>query len=169
MSLFISSLNSGSNANCYFISNNHEAVLVDAGLSCRETEDRMKALKLSMDKVKAIFISHEHTDHIAGLPGISKKHRIPVYITEATLKNSKIHVEKKLIHSFRHAKPVSIGSLSIIPFRKHHDAAYPHSFMISGQGINIGVITDGETRPAEIGAKTNGGRQFMGRKKFEGY
>ena len=117
MSLFISSLNSGSNANCYYVGNRHEAVLVDAGFSCRETEDRMKASGLSIDNVKDIFISHEHTGHISGLPGISKKHRIPVYITEATLKNSKIHIEKKLIHSFSHAKPVSTGSLSIIPFR----------------------------------------------------
>ena len=59
MSLFISSLNSGSNANCYYIGNSSEAVLVDAGLSCRETEKRMRLGGLSMDTVKAIFISHD--------------------------------------------------------------------------------------------------------------
>jgi len=62
MSLFITSLNSGSNGNCYYIGNNTEAVLIDAGLSCRETEKRMRQLNLPMEKVKAIFISHEHTD-----------------------------------------------------------------------------------------------------------
>jgi phosphoribosyl 1,2-cyclic phosphodiesterase len=72
MSLFISSLNSGSNANCYYVGNGHEAVLVDAGLSCRETEKRMKLLGLSMDAVKALFISHEHTDHITGMPVFPK-------------------------------------------------------------------------------------------------
>ena len=142
MSLFISSLNSGSNANCYYVGNSQEAVLVDAGLSCRETEKRMKQLGLSMDAVKALFISHEHTDHITGMPGISKKYRLPVYITGATMNNSNMPVESQLIHSFKHAKPVAIGELSVIPFRKSHDAADPHSFMISGHGVNIGVITD---------------------------
>ena len=142
MSLFISSLNSGSNANCYYVGNQHEAVLVDAGLSCRETEKRMKQLGLSMDKVKALFISHEHSDHITGMAGISKKHQLPVYITEATLNNSTVPVEPHLIHSITHAKPVTIGNLSVTPFRKNHDAADPHSFMITGNGVNIGVITD---------------------------
>ncbi len=142
MSLFISSLNSGSNANCYYVGNSQEAVLVDAGLSCRETEKRMKQLGLSMDAVKALFISHEHTDHITGMPGISKKYQLPVYITGATMNNSKIPVEPQLVHSFRHAKTVAIGNLSVTPFRKSHDAADPHSFMISGHGINIGIITD---------------------------
>jgi phosphoribosyl 1,2-cyclic phosphodiesterase len=142
MSLFISSLNSGSNANCYYVGNSREAVLVDAGLSCRETEKRMKQLGLSMDAVKALFISHEHSDHITGMPGISKKYQLPVFITPATLNNSKMPVEPQLIHSFKHAKPVAIGHLSVTPFRKSHDAADPHSFMISGHGVNIGVITD---------------------------
>ena len=73
MHINICSLNSGSNANCYYIGNDNEAVLIDAGLSCRETEKRMNRLTLSMDKVKAIFISHEHSDHVTGLAGISKK------------------------------------------------------------------------------------------------
>ncbi len=55
MSLFITSLNSGSNGNCYYIGNDTEAVLIDAGISCRETERRMKRLGLSLSLVKAIF------------------------------------------------------------------------------------------------------------------
>src|SRR4051812_44823616 len=67
MSLSITSLNSGSNGNCYYVGNEQEAVLVDAGISCREIERRMKRLGPSMQKVKAVFISHEHSDHIRGL------------------------------------------------------------------------------------------------------
>ena len=78
MSLQIASLNSGSNANCYYIGNKKEAVLIDAGLSCRETDKRMKRLGLDIRSVKAIFISHEHADHIAGLQVLSKKYRLPV-------------------------------------------------------------------------------------------
>lgn len=142
MSLFISSLNSGSNANCYYIGNNKEAVLIDAGLSCRETERRMKQLGLSIERVKAIFVSHEHSDHITGVPGISKKYRLPVYITGATLANSNIPIEPQLVNDFKKNKPVKIGDLSVIPFRKSHDAADPHSFIVSGHGISIGIITD---------------------------
>ena len=67
MSLYISSLNSGSNGNCYYIGNQHEAVLVDAGISCRETEQRMLRAGLHFRKVKAVFITHEHTDHTKGV------------------------------------------------------------------------------------------------------
>ena len=78
MSLFITSLNSGSNGNCYYIGNENEAILVDAGICCKEVEVRMNRLGLNMDFVKAIFISHEHTDHISGLTILVKKFQIPV-------------------------------------------------------------------------------------------
>jgi len=142
MSLYITSLNSGSNANCYYIGNNNEAVLIDAGLSCRETERRMKQLELPMERVKAIFISHEHADHITGLAGISKKYQLPVYITDSTLVRSNMPVEPQLVNSFKDAKPITIGNLAITPFKKSHDAADPHSFMVAGHGVNVGVITD---------------------------
>jgi phosphoribosyl 1,2-cyclic phosphodiesterase len=142
MSLYISSLNSGSNANCYYVGNGNEAVLIDAGLSCRETEKRMKQLGLAIEKVKAIFISHEHGDHITGVAGLSKKFQWPVYITSDTLTNSRIPVEPQLVHSFKHGKAVSVGNLSVLPFKKNHDGRDPHSFMVSGSGVNVGVITD---------------------------
>lgn len=142
MSLQIASLNSGSNANCYYIGNKTEAVLIDAGLSCRETEKRLKRLGLDISSVKAVFISHEHADHIAGLQVLSKKYRLPVYITQNTLRNCNIEIEKNLTFSFVHNKPVSIGDLSITPFIKSHDANDPHSFIISHNKVHIGVITD---------------------------
>jgi len=86
MSLFITSLNSGSNGNCYYVGNDEEAVLVDVGISCKEIEKRMRRLGLSIQKVKAIFVSHEHTDHISGIPVLARKYNLPVYITAGTLK-----------------------------------------------------------------------------------
>ena len=142
MSLQIASLNSGSNANCYYVGNQNEAVLIDAGLSCRETDKRMKRLGLDIRSVKAIFISHEHADHIAGLQVLSKKYRLPVYITQNTLRNSDLEIEKSLTFSFIQGEPVSIGGLSIIPFIKSHDANDPHSFIVSNSTVHIGVITD---------------------------
>ena len=142
MSLQICSLNSGSNGNCYYIGNSREAVLIDAGLSVRETERRMKLRELSVEKVKAIFVTHEHADHISGVPGLSKKYQLPVYITEQTFRNSNIPLAEHLVYGFNHAKPVSVGTLQITPFKKSHDAADPYSFLVSGNGINVGVITD---------------------------
>lgn len=142
MSLFITSFNSGSNGNCYYIGNENDAVLIDAGISCRETERRMQRLKLSMEKVKAVFISHEHIDHISGVKTLSKKYQLPVYITPATEMRGGLMLDKQLVNRFVADKPVMIGSLSIIPFQKFHDADDPHSFIVSSGSVNIGVFTD---------------------------
>ena len=107
-SLFITSLNSGSNANCYYVGNDQEALLVDAGLSCRETEKRMKQLGLSLQKVKALFVSHEHADHISGVPGLSKKYQLPVYITEGTLEMP----EQRLLHRYGTVTESSFGYIN---------------------------------------------------------
>lgn len=142
MALYITSLNSGSNGNCYYVGNEHEAVLVDVGISCREVERRMLRLNLSMQKVKAIFISHEHSDHIRGLTVLSKKYQLPVYITTATMQYGRLFLEENLIQTFKAYEPVQVGGLSISAFPKFHDAAHPHSFVVSYNDVNVGVFTD---------------------------
>jgi phosphoribosyl 1,2-cyclic phosphodiesterase len=142
MAVYFSSLNSGSNANCYYVSNGDAAILVDAGLSCRETEKRMNRLGLKMEQVKAVFISHEHSDHINGLEVLSRKHKLPVYVSEKTLANSKLYIDQSLIRYFKKEETVDIDQLQIKCFSKSHDAADPFSFMISSQNINVAVITD---------------------------
>lgn len=142
MSLYIASINSGSNANCYYVGNEQEAVLIDAGLSCRETEKRMKQLGLPIENIKAIFISHEHSDHITGVPGLSKKFQLPVYITAPTYQNSNIPVEPSLLNTFTKKETFSFGRITVIPFSKQHDAADPYSFVITDGTTTIGVMTD---------------------------
>jgi len=139
--LFITSLNSGSNGNCYYVGNDSDAVLIDAGISCRETEKRMKQLGLSMRTIKAVFISHEHTDHIKGVSTIANKYNLPVYITPVTAKQGPILI-KHLSKTFTADEPIIIGGLTITPFSKQHDAGDPHSFIISHDGITVGVFTD---------------------------
>ena len=141
MPVFIASLNSGSNGTCYYVGNEREAVLVDAGISCRETEKRMARLGLSMQKVKAIFISHEHSDHIRGLAVLAKKFRLPVYVTDGTVHHCG-DVPKELCYTLKSYLPVQIGNLEITAFPKHHDAVEPHSFMITNGDTRIGVFTD---------------------------
>jgi phosphoribosyl 1,2-cyclic phosphodiesterase len=142
MSLFITSLNSGSNGNCYYIGNEEEAILVDAGLSCRETEKRMKRLDLDIRKVKAIFISHEHGDHIKGVAVLSTKYGLPVYITPKTLLHSRLMLKPQHVVSFTRHEIISVGNLRITAFPKYHDAADAHSFVIEYNQVRIGVFTD---------------------------
>lgn len=142
MSLFIASLNSGSNGNCYYIGNSQEAILVDVGISCREVERRMERLGLAISQVKAIFISHEHSDHIRGLCRLTAKYQIPVYISGPTLTATGFCLSPMHTHLFSSSTPLQIGGLRVIPFSKYHDAADPYSFFIEGGGIHIGVFTD---------------------------
>lgn len=142
MALSFTSLNSGSNGNCYYLANTDDAILIDAGISCRETERRMLKLGLSMDKVRAIFVSHEHIDHIRGIPQLAKKYRLPIYITELTLRHSRLNLDPDLIKLFSAHKSVIIGDLAITAFPKFHDASDPHSFTIDCKGVKIGVFTD---------------------------
>jgi phosphoribosyl 1,2-cyclic phosphodiesterase len=140
--LLITSLNSGSNGNCYYVGNQSEAVLIDAGISCKETEIRMLRLGLSMDKVKALFISHEHSDHIRGVCVMAKKYKLPVYITPGTLLNCKFKLKEELIRNFCSYETVTVGNLNITAFPKIHDAAEPHSFIIACGQHKVGVFTD---------------------------
>jgi phosphoribosyl 1,2-cyclic phosphodiesterase len=142
MSLWIASLNSGSNGNCYYVGNKKEAVLIDVGISCREVEKRMKRLGLSMTTIKALFVSHEHADHILGVAKLSKKFKLPVYITPQTLQNSRLTIEPSLIQSFQAYQPVTLGDLVVTGFPKHHDAVDPHSFIVASHTIRVGVFTD---------------------------
>ena len=142
MSLFITSLNSGSNGNCYYIGNETDAILVDAGISCREIEKRMKRLSLDIHKVKAVFVSHEHTDHISGVQVLSKKYKLPVYITNVTHRFGRLRLDKDLVTSFTAYQAITIGNLTITAFPKFHDAADPYSFVVSCNQIKVGVFTD---------------------------
>jgi phosphoribosyl 1,2-cyclic phosphodiesterase len=140
--LHIASLNSGSNGNCYYVGNHTEAVLIDAGISCREIEKRMLRLGLSMRKVKALFISHEHSDHIKGVCVLAKKYQLPVYITLGTLRGCNFNLEPSLVHNLESHSTHQFGSLVVTAFPKIHDASEPHSFTVSCGETRVGIFTD---------------------------
>lgn len=142
MTLFIASLNSGSNGNCYYIGNQDEAVLIDAGLSCRETERRMQRMGLPLSRVRAIFISHEHDDHIRGLEVLSQRYQLPVYITQPTLDQCRLPPSPDLVRAFDPAGTVVIGGLAIKALPKNHDASDPYSFTVASPTVCIGIFTD---------------------------
>lgn len=142
MSLQIASLNSGSNGNAYYVGNHNEAVLVDAGLSCKEIEKRMTGLGLSMQKIKGLFISHEHSDHIKGVQVLSKKYSLPVYISKGTYRQSGLNLSSPQVNWLEHSTEINIAGLLVKAFTKKHDAAEPISFTISNNNITVGVFTD---------------------------
>src|SRR6516164_2481312 len=143
-------LASGSRGNCTVFSNSSASILVDAGLSCRETLKRMKAVGEDPRKIKAIVISHEHADHVAGLPVLARKLQVPVYITEATYQSWRkftrdaegrpVTLERR--EHFQAGRSFSIDGISIHPFTISHDAADPCGFTLQSQGIKIGIVTD---------------------------
>ncbi|WP_262248765.1 MBL fold metallo-hydrolase [Parapedobacter soli] len=142
MPLFVCSIASGSNGNCYYVGNGTEAVLVDAGLSCRQIEKRMAKQGLSLQHVKAIFVSHEHTDHVKGLSVLANKYQLPVFLTNGTRRGCKLAIPERLLHPLTDMQTVKVGNLVVTSFRKYHDAADPHSFLIEGDGQTVGVFTD---------------------------
>ncbi len=77
----IASIASGSNGNCYYLENDEDAILIDAGVSTKQIVERMSRLGLSLSKLRGVFISHEHNDHIRGIDVFSRKHAVPVYMT----------------------------------------------------------------------------------------
>ena len=95
-----------------------------------------------MNRLKAIFISHEHSDHINGVHKLSKKHKLPVYITKSTLQNGNLILNKELVKPFNAFEPIHIGKLKITAFPKFHDAIDPHSFIVSSDIVNVGIFTD---------------------------
>ncbi len=154
MSLYTASINSGSNGNCYYISNGQDAVLVDAGLSCRETELRMTKMGLNVAKVRGIFITHEHRDHTKGAQLLSRKYNIPVYLNHKTHYASHLKFKPELYRRITDEEVIEINGITVTGFSKLHDAVDPCSFIVSYAGVTVGVFTD-------IGAVCDNMRRYM--------
>ena len=138
----ICSIASGSNGNCYYVGNETTAILVDAGLSGKQVLIRMEKRNLNPNKIKAIFISHEHNDHFRCAKTLSKKIGVPVYMNSITLNNSWKHHRPKDIILFEPGDVITIDDTLVHTFLKKHDAAEPCSFRIEYKGLNVGVFTD---------------------------
>lgn len=137
-----SALASGSNGNCYYIAHGEDAILIDVGINAKHVERRMANLGLAASMIKAIFITHEHADHIRGLSVFSKRYRIPVYATSGSHDASKLQLPEDLVYIIRQDEEMKIGDLTVAAIPKFHDAREPCSYMVSADGTNIGILTD---------------------------
>jgi phosphoribosyl 1,2-cyclic phosphodiesterase len=141
--LEICALASGSNGNCYYIGNDQEAILIDAGLSARQLQLRMQECRLDTARIKAILVTHEHSDHCCGIRVFSKRlGGVPVYLTKKTYLALHSRQRPEKVIWFEPNRPFRVGSFEIFPFTKQHDAVDACSFRISYDGRHIGVMTD---------------------------
>jgi phosphoribosyl 1,2-cyclic phosphodiesterase len=135
-------LASGSNGNCYYIGNEDEAVLIDMGISNRQLKKRMQETGLSLQKVKALFISHEHVDHIKGMRSVTDCNPISGYATRKTYESARKDYRSGKISFFSPGDVIPVGSMKIHTFGKLHDAVDPVSFRIEIDNRHVAVLTD---------------------------
>lgn len=150
MAVCLTVLASGSRGNCTVLSSSQGSILVDAGLSCRETVKRMKSAGEDPHRLRGIVISHEHADHIAGLQVLASKLKVPVYMTGATYQSWRRFTRGKdgkpakleRLEFFEAGRSFSINDITITPFTIPHDAADPCGFTFKADGVKIGIVTD---------------------------
>lgn len=144
MNLCIAPLFSGSGGNCIYIENGDTQILIDAGCSCARIEAEMQKIERSLADVSAVLITHEHSDHIAGIGTISRKYDIPIYANEPTwmeISAKSGEIKKKNIRVIDKAD-FYIQDLCIQPFEVPHDAAWPFGYSVSAGGKKVSVMTD---------------------------
>lgn len=134
-------LGSGSSGNATLVEAGGRRILVDAGLSARDLGRRLEAVGCAPASIEAIFLTHEHHDHVRGVERFSRAHRVAVFCSAETLEAAELsprHVAAW--HALDRA--VDLGGIVVEPFPVPHDAALPVGFVIRGDGVRIGIVTD---------------------------
>ena len=137
-------LGSGSSGNCTYVGSDEHGILIDAGLSAKETCRRLDEIGIDISFIKGICISHEHSDHISGARVLQKKYGIPVFTNAGTLDAMKNSPKFSLsdVRVFSNGSPFMIGDIVIEAFSVPHDAYDPVGFSITLNGSKVGIVTD---------------------------
>lgn len=136
-------LASGSSGNTCYIETGKASVLIDAGLSGRETERRLGLLGVSARNLDALIITHEHSDHIKGAGPLARRFDLPLYINRKTLEGGQRtmgNLPKPVM--VRTGQTLTIRDLTVETFTKCHDAADPLGLILSFDGTRMGLVTD---------------------------
>jgi len=142
-SISVCILASGSKGNAIYVSDGDSEILFDAGLSGVQIERRLHSKNLNPENLRAIVVSHEHTDHICGVGVLSRRYKLPVYISPKTLESAANSIGKMYeVVPFECGRSFRIDNLLIHPFPISHDAEDPAGFTIQQNGRKIGIATD---------------------------
>lgn len=142
------SLTSGSCGNCYFVGTENEGVLIDAGIGGRTIRKRLKEAGVDMSEVKAVFITHDHSDHICGVGSLAEIMCKPVYSSEKVLKNlnNNYRVNPKVMPASMHrihiGETVKVAGLEIHSFCVPHDAHENNGYVVRAENETIVIATD---------------------------
>ena len=143
MAVSFTILGSGSSGNCAYLETGETRVLVDAGFSGRQTRARLATIGRVPENLSAIFITHEHSDHISGLAGIADKLQIPVYCNRATKEEIERILGVRLdFRLFTTGGSFEIGDMGVDTFMIPHDAQDPVGFLLRTSAGNLGFATD---------------------------
>lgn len=133
-------LASGSDGNCTVIEYDDEAVMIDAGVSCRKIVQYMDQEGVDVRKIKALLLTHEHSDHILGAGATARKFDLPVYCNRATFDASAIGCVD--YREIRTMGAFEIGGISITPLPTSHNAVEPNAFLTEKDGKKALLATD---------------------------
>ena len=137
------SLGSGSEGNGLVVDSGGTRILIDCGFGVRDTKKRLARLGLSPSSLDAILVTHEHADHIGGVPAFAAKYGIPVWATFGTLAVVSERFEgMERVYGFDSHDAFSIGMLEVRPFPVPHDARDPVQFVVGDGEHRLGILTD---------------------------
>jgi len=142
MGLSFRVLGSGSSGNATLFSAGSTHILVDVGLSGRETARRLRECGVSPEEIAAIVVSHEHGDHCRGAAPFSKDLEIPVFMTDAALEASGMSLNPGKHQKIQSGVPFDVHGMLFTPFAVPHDSADPIAFCIESAGVKIGIVLD---------------------------
>ena len=139
--MWFASLGSGSKGNATLVRSADTLLMVDCGFSMRETTRRLAALDVRPEQIDAILVTHEHSDHCAGVASLSRRFQIPVYLTHGTAGTGRCDGSHRLM-CFNSEDSFAIGSLQVKAVTVPHDAAEPCQYRLSSGGRCLGILTD---------------------------
>ncbi|VWX62686.1 Beta-lactamase [Burkholderiales bacterium 8X] len=150
------SLGSGSTGNATLVEARSEGrtsrLLIDCGFGIRELDKRLARAGLAASDIDAVFITHEHGDHIGCARNLSKRDRIPVWMSEGTWLANGGHDYEGRLRLARDGMAIDVGELQVRPFTVPHDAREPLQLRCSDGNRTLGVLTDlGHVTPHVIG------------------
>ncbi len=135
------SLGSGSKGNATLVAAADTLLLIDCGFSLRETESRLAALGVDPARLDAILVTHEHSDHCAGVARLSRRHSVPVYLSHGTLGSGRLD-GCHATHCFNSGDEFVIGDIRVRTVAVPHDAREPCQFRFFHRDLSLGVLTD---------------------------